>query len=550
VNTPPPVGAEAREVAARAALAQHPDALAVAINSEGLFVEMPVTVPLIRHRVPQVRSFLHLFPPDDRPTVITAWQEAQETGVALAHVHLASDPTQAAVIQIIDVREAHGIFLGILVTEGNIEALVDMMPAVPRQPRVAHIRKNAVSVFLEADAATTELLGWAADELVGRRSLDFIHPDDQEPAIESWMEMLATPGPGPPTRMRHQRRDGSWLWVEITNDNRLGVPEHDDVLAEIVDISDEMAAHEALRARERLLDRIAEALPTGVCHADAERRIVYTNERLHEILGAPRATTIDEQLATVLRDDWSVLDAALVGALHDGVDADVEVQIQRLGRGRLRRCLARVRALQDDDGAPNGTIVTVEDVTESAQMHAELERRATYDMLTHCHNRASVMAALEVALAQGSDTTTAVIFIDIDRFKSVNDRLGHAAGDELLVVVTGRLAAAIREDDTLGRVGGDEFLVVCSRIRSRDEALEVGERINATLLGDVALAGAQISLSASVGVACSDVGDCSADELVGQADAAMYESKREGAGRVVLFQPPANGTEVRSPQSV
>jgi diguanylate cyclase (GGDEF)-like protein/PAS domain S-box-containing protein len=541
---------EAREVAARVALVEHPDALVAAISNEGLFVEMPTSVPLVRNRVPKIRSFLHLVPPDDRPTLITAWQAAQESGAGRADVHLASDAEQGAVIEIIDLRENHGIFLGILMTDGNVDALMEMMPATPRPPRVAHIRKDAVSVFLEVDAATTELLGWAAADLAGRRSVDFIHPDDQESAIESWMEMLATPGPGFPTRMRHQRRDGSWLWVEITNDNRLGDPDHDDVLAEIVDISDEMAAHEALRARERLLDRIAEALPTGVCHADAERRIVYTNERLHEILGAPRAATIDEQLATVLRDDWSVLNAALVGALRDGLDADVEVQIQRSGRGRLRRCLARVRALQDDDGAPNGAIMTLEDVTERARMHAELERRATYDMLTHCHNRASVMAALEVALAQGSDATTAVIFIDIDRFKSVNDRLGHAAGDELLVVVAGRLAAAIREDDILGRVGGDEFLVVCSRIRSRDEALEVGERIDATLRSDVGLAGAKISLSASVGVACSDVSTRGADELVGQADAAMYESKREGKGRVVLFEPPTNGTTVGTQQSV
>jgi diguanylate cyclase (GGDEF)-like protein/PAS domain S-box-containing protein len=416
------------------------------------------------------------------------------------------------------------------------------------------MRKDAVSVFLEIDAATTELLGWSAEEMVGRRSLEFIHPDDQEPAIEAWMEMLATPGPGKPTRMRHQQRDGSWLWVEITNHNRLGDPEHEDMLSELVDISDDIAAHEAdrlatrsVRSRERLLDRIAEALPIGLCQVDRRRRLVYCNERLPEILGTARAATIDEQLATVLRDDWGVFDSAIVGALDDGVDADVEVQIQRSGGGRLRRCVARVRALEDDDGAPNGAIVTLEDVTESARMQAELERRANYDMLTRCHNRASVMSAVEVALAQGDDTVTAVIFVDIDRFKTVNDNLGHAAGDDLLIAAANRLAGAVRDEDILGRIGGDEFLVVCSRIRGRDEALQVGERINDALRGDVALAGGQVALSASVGVACSDLGASTADELVGQADAAMYQAKREGAGRVVLFEPPASSTEVGSP---
>lgn len=429
------------------------------------------------------------------------------------------------------------------------DAAADAQPA-SRRRRVAHMRKNSVSVLLEIDAATTEILGWSAEEMVGRRSLEFIHPNDQEPAIEAWMEMLARPGPGRPARMRHKRSDGSWLWVEITNNNRLADPEHEDMLSELVDISDGIAAHEvdrlatrSVRSRERLLDRIAEALPIGLCQVDGERRIVYCNERLDEILGTGRAATIDEQLITVLRDDWSVLDTAIVAALNDGADADVEVQIQRPGDGRLRRCVARLRALEDDDGVPNGAIVTFEDVTESARMKAELERRANYDMLTRCHNRASVMSAVEVALSQGDDTATAVIFVDIDRFKSVNDNLGHAAGDDLLVVVADRLASTVRDEDIVGRIGGDEFLIVCSRIRGREEARQVAERINAVLHDDVTLAGAGVILSASVGAACSTGGATTADELVGLADAAMYEAKREGLGRVVLFESQTNGED-------
>jgi diguanylate cyclase (GGDEF)-like protein/PAS domain S-box-containing protein len=406
------------------------------------------------------------------------------------------------------------------------------------------MRKNAVSELLEIDDATTEILGWPADEMVGHRSLEFIHPDDQEPAIEAWIEMLAIPGPGKPARMRHKRRDGSWAWVEITNVNRLGDPEHEDMLAELVDISDDLSPQEAewlakrsVRSRERLLDRIAEALPIGLCQVDRRRNIVYCNERLPEILGTARAATIDEQLATVVRDDWSVLDAAIVGALHDGQDADAEVQVERQRGDRFRRCVARVRALEDDDRQPIGAIITLEDVTESARMRAELERRANYDMLTRCHNRASVMSAVEVALAQGHDTTTAVIFVDIDRFKAVNDNLGHAAGDDLLVAVADRLAGAVRDDDILGRIGGDEFLVVCSRIRGREEALAVGRRIQDALHGEVVLDTGRAMLSASVGIACSDRGASSADELVSQADTAMYQAKREGSQRVVVFEP-------------
>jgi diguanylate cyclase (GGDEF)-like protein/PAS domain S-box-containing protein len=539
------LGAEAREELARAALAEHPDARVAAISDVGVFVEMPASVPLTGQVVWRAESALRLVPTRDRRAIVAAWEEASSSGVGTAQVRFDSDPEHVATIQIVDVRETHGVFLGILVTDGDIDAITATRP-----PRLARVRKDSRAVFLEADANTTAILGWDAEELVGQQTLDFVHPDDHDAGIEAWMAMLAMPGVAQPTRLRHRRKDGSWLWLEVTNNNRLADPDHQDILSDLVDISDEMAAHEELRARERLLHRIAETLPIGLCQADSERRIVYANERLHEILGAPPAATIDEQLAPVLGDDWSALGAALSSALGDGVDSDVEVQIQRSGRGPVRRCLARIRALTDDDGAPTGAIVCVEDITTSWQMRAELERRASYDMLTRCHNRSSVMAALEAALAPGADTDTAVIFVDIDRFKAVNDRFGHAAGDDLLVVVANRLTAAIRDGDILGRIGGDEFLVVCSKVHSPAEALEVGQRIAETLRGDVALAQVKVSVTASVGVACGERTDLGADELVRHADTAMYESKHEGAGRAVLFDPGAGRSNGTSPPSV
>ena len=350
------------------------------------------------------------------------------------------------------------------------------------------------------------------------------------------MQMLSEPGAEqPPVRLRHRRADGSWTWFEVTNHNRLAEPAHGYVLADMIDISEEMAAHEAVRAHEQLLHRLAETLPIGVFQVGPGRQVVYANERLGSVLGAGPAVTVEAQLATVSRDDWPSLDAALSAALDDGIDGDLEVQVRPPASTRVRRCLFRLRALTDEQGRTTGAVVSVEDVTESAQLRAELERRATHDLLTRVMNRASVMAALEGALARRAASGTAAIFVDLDHFKEVNDRLGHLAGDEVLRTVADRLAISVRAGDALGRVGGDEFLVVCPGLRGAEPAKRVAERIARAVNRPVRLAGATLGLQASIGVAVAGRRAIGADALVRRADAAMYASKRGGEGRPIVY---------------
>jgi diguanylate cyclase (GGDEF)-like protein len=136
------------------------------------------------------------------------------------------------------------------------------------------------------------------------------------------------------------------------------------------------------------------------------------------------------------------------------------------------------------------------------------------------------MAALEATLSQGDNGLTAVIFADLDHFKRVNDRHGHAVGDELLIVAGERLTGAVRSGDFVGRLGGDEFLVVCPDVSSLPEAEKVADRVANALHGDFQIGGTAIELRASVGMACADRRDACADELVSRADVAMYTAKR------------------------
>jgi diguanylate cyclase (GGDEF)-like protein/PAS domain S-box-containing protein len=384
------------------------------------------------------------------------------------------------------------------------------------------------------------------EEVIGLRTLDLVHPDDQALAIDNWMDMVASHGPSHRVRLRHHHRDGSWVWIEITNNNLLEDPHHRCVLAEMVDISEEMATHESLRAREQLLTRIAETIPLGLLQVDSQRRVVYTNDRLHSILGTPREDGINEQLSTIIEEDGELAAEAFSEVLSSGIDSDIEVRVRPFGERdkELRHCTLSLRALTDDSGGVSGAIVCVTDVTQSALAREELRARATYDVVTRAYNRASTLAVLEEMVASDDDSgRPAVIFVDLDHFKDVNDAMGHAAGDEFLRVIAERLHRCVRSEDVVGRIGGDEFLVLCPRISASSKAMGTAARVADTLRHQIRLRNGTVSSVASIGVAWTAEARAAAETLVGQADVAMYESKRVGNGKPVLFDESLKGAE-------
>ena len=276
--------------------------------------------------------------------------------------------------------------------------------------------------------------------------------------------------------------------------------------------------------------------------SDAEGRVVYTNQKLHTILSMDRRSTVEEQLSSVLPDDKERVDEAFEAALRGGLDSDLEVRLSTSdehGEKDIRQCTMSLRALTADSGETTGAIVCVVDVTESVRIREELRVRATIDGVTQCHNRASTMEALEMALTSADDRSQpAVIFVDLNRFKEINDRLGHAAGDELLGVVAKRLISAVRSEDLVGRIGGDEFLVVCPGVATSAQAMQTARRVADSLRHQVRLKTKRVSCQASIGVAWSGGTRSDADTLVSQADAAMYEAKRLGSDRPVLYDAP------------
>jgi diguanylate cyclase (GGDEF)-like protein/PAS domain S-box-containing protein len=516
-------------------LRRHPGALVSAIEASGLFVDLPATIELLGQQLAHAVSALALVEPAYRNAIITAWDQANAVGAATVPVVLANGI--GAHYHFVDVRAQHGVLVGVIVAD---DAQVDLASSfsghMAVMPKSGRIEKDAQAVIVSADDRICRMLGYQPGELIGTRSLALLHPEDRDSAVDSWMEMLSAPAGSSRLRARHERKDGSWLWLELTNTNRLAEAEG-RVVTEMIDISDEMAALEALRQREQLLVRLAEALPSGILHVDRERNIVYANARLHHVVGVGRSATVDHQLATVIPEDRAALAAALHVTLVDGRDIDFEVRVRMPGEADLRLCAIASRALTDAGGTPAGAVLCVDDVTEASGLRAELERRATIDELTGCLNRAAVLDALDDRLRRHAATAsgTAVVFLDLDGFKEVNDTFGHKAGDRLLAGAASRLRRAMREGDVIGRLGGDEFIVVLADVNSSQEAMRIGFRLRETLAEPVDVVhGMPIRIRSSIGVAWANGDAVDGDTLTAAADHAMYESKRAGAGEPVL----------------
>ncbi|HYH28338.1 MAG TPA: EAL domain-containing protein [Actinomycetota bacterium] len=198
---------------------------------------------------------------------------------------------------------------------------------------------------------------------------------------------------------------------------------------------------------------------------------------------------------------------------------------------RLHRSVIR-----DGSGRPTHFISQVEDITQPKQSQLMLTHMVMHDALTGLPNRTLAVDRLEQALARSKrkEATVAVLFLDLDRFKVINDSLGHSAGDRLLMAVGHRLSEAVRPSDTVARVGGDEFLIVCDDVADQDEALGIGRRVLEAVSRPFRVAEGEVVLATSVGVTLARAGD-SPEDLIRDADAAMYRAKEAGRARCELF---------------
>ena len=287
------------------------------------------------------------------------------------------------------------------------------------------------------------------------------------------------------------------------------------------------------------LHTITDSLGEGVLAFDAAGTITFANPAACEMLGWPAAGLIGLDVAEVDRDCRA--------GIPGGADEWAHLEALRAGRtlrldehGLTRRdgtvldvALTASPVLQD--GQLTGAVLAVRDVTERKALERRLVHQAFHDQLTGLPSRALFLDRLEHARTRGRDagTTQAVLFIDVDRFKLINDSLGHRVGDDVLCTIASRLVGSVRDADTVARFGGDEFTVLLEEMTHPSEAAAAAERMLRALRAPVVAGDRTIVLSVSIGVAVAEPGNAPTD-LLAAADIAMYEAKRTGKDRYCL----------------
>ena len=322
--------------------------------------------------------------------------------------------------------------------------------------------------------------------------------------------------------------DGRWLRISRS-------PTHDEGFILLCsDISRLKKQESNLRQTNLLLDAALENMSQGLCLFDAENRLEVVNKRFFEIFRLPRdqiepgATFGDVLELSVANNNHPSKTVGQLLAEHAEFLSENSIgpHLYDLSDGRVVSCVYSPTS----DGR---WVATYEDVTERRQAEAKIMHMARHDALTNLPNRVLFRDKMEQALSRGDKL--AVMFLDLDRFKGVNDSLGHSVGDALLCAVTERLQRVVRGVDTVARLGGDEFAIVQSDARPTD-ASELAAHVIETLLEPFEVLGHQVNIGTSIGIAMAPADGKEPDQLLRNADMALYRAKAEGRGTYHFFQ--------------
>lgn len=398
-----------------------------------------------------------------------------------------------------------------------------------------------------------EMLGYSQAELLTKTVMEITHPDDRGRVLPEVKKLINGDRPHFFQEKRYLRKDGSTFWsitgVSIVRD-ALGNPKH--TLAVVQDITERkrleaegQQAADQLRQSEQRFRNMAANVPGAifryVLHPDGSDAVIYMS---------PGCCGLWEVEAEDVVHDASILWKMVHPDDLTDMMASVKFSAQTLdpwvyqwrittSSGQSKWLEAAGRPERQD----NGDVVwdtLILDVSDRVRAQAQLKHDALHDGLTGLPNRTLLMERLELALKRAkrhADVQFAVLFLDLDNFKVINDSLGHSVGDTLLLAVATQLKTFIRETDVAARLGGDEFVLLIEDIEVLTEAIAIAKRILAALQDPFVLDEREVFTSASIGILSWDGRQRSAEDCLRDADLAMYRAKQSGRSQYAIFNP-------------
>ncbi len=427
------------------------------------------------------------------------------------------------------------------------------------EARFRTLVQNASDVITVIDAqgaisyqspSLLRVLGFSPDELLGKSLSALVHPDDLD-AAAAFDTDLVTERAARRVQCRFRHADGSYRFVDNICTNLFDNPEMAGIVVNTRDVTEEKVAERALRDSEEMLRAREEHLrflighvPVVVYRAEigAEGRWLYVSPQIETLLGfTPQEWEADPRLwlQRVHPDDRDACVDEEEEVLHSVDDKPGATEYRLITRdGRTIWVIDDAVVVRDSDGAPDYWSGVLYDITDRKLLEQQLEQQALSDSLTGLANRVLFLDRVEHALARGQrdEEPVTVMFLDLDDFKTVNDSLGHEAGDQLLITVGARLHSYLRPADTIARLGGDEFAILLEST-SAEAAIPMARRVLQTVGEPYSLEGRAIVVRASIGIETGTAFTHSAGELLRNADVAMYVAKGAGKDRVAAFDP-------------
>ncbi len=398
--------------------------------------------------------------------------------------------------------------------------------------------------FTHISANVEELLGFSAQQLLQDAGplLDAIHPEDVEEVIEASI-LSAQQHSEWHHPFRFIRPDGTQLWLDAHD---YGEELDDGTLVwtgYIIEATLRKQLELDLIASEQRFQTLVKSASDIIFTVDANGTIGYLSPNWRRIVGDEQSDPLHQSYTTIVhREDLDNCNAFVQSILNDGPSLeDLEFRV-RHSDGEWHWYTCRAAKVDGRENDSDYLLGIAREITEQREQREKMARLARHDMLTNLPNRASFDEAFDLALrnCEQRQHALAVLFIDLDKFKPINDKFGHSVGDQLLIHVARRIKSCLRDSDLACRIGGDEFLVLTEAHPEVESAMTtavaIAERLRDELAKPFAVENLQLEISASIGVAIYPTHATGAGDLVRCADRAMYEAKQQGRNCIVVSQ--------------
>ncbi|WP_233576532.1 sensor domain-containing protein [Saccharopolyspora rhizosphaerae] len=366
------------------------------------------------------------------------------------------------------------------------------------------------------------------------RYLDRVHPDDREWVRQAWRPLLER---GAPVEIEHRyvRSEGTTRILRLHGTKIADADGRDLFVGTAQDVTEQRAVVTRMERSSQRFSDLVNITPVGIGLFDRTERLVNANDALCDLLGY----RLDQMRGLSTRDIThpDEVDPSLPAPDESsGVRRRAPQRVMVRADGEPVYCELHTSSSVQDDGT-EFWLVVFQDITERRRAAEALRYQATHDDLTGLPNRTAVKELLGRLMGRADSPEIAVLFCDIDNFKRVNDSLGHDAGDELLVALARRLEGGLPEECTAARLSGDEFVIICSDVEACGGVDQLATRVSALLRTAVPVHGQLVRVSSSIGAAVPNGSGAGGEDLLRFADAAMFEAKRRGSGKVSLASP-------------